>query len=256
MEATKDLDIPVGAPVWMDYVSSDTDKGVAFYSELFGWEVQDTPPEFEGYRYFTKDGNAVGGCMHNDPSFNMPNVWSIFLHTTDATATETLAKEHGGEVLMPTMKVHENGSFCIVRDPGGAVVSAWQPGTERGFGAMYQPNTPAHFELLTRDYSATVEFYRNVFGWTPHTLADEPEFKYTGFGPAENPRAGIMDASSFLPKGTTPQWAVYMSVQDADATVATAQELGATLVQGIDDTPYGRLAVLVDPTGATFKIQQ
>ena len=42
---------------------------------------------------------------------------------------------------------------------------------------------------------------------------------------------------------------------DADATVERAVSLGATLAMAPEDTPYGRLAVLRDPTGAEFRLQ-
>ena len=209
-KATHDLNIPVGAPVWMDLVVDDVDKGVAFYTEVFGWTVNETPPQFEGYQYFTKDGKAVGGCMRNDPSFGSPNVWSIYLRTESADKTEQLAKEHGGEVLMPAMTVEDNGTFSIIKDAGGAVISAWQPNKELGFGVMNEPGSPAHFELLTREYDKSVEFYRDVFGWSPQTLSDEKDFRYTGFGAFEAPRAGIMDASAFLPEGVPAHWSVWM----------------------------------------------
>lgn len=253
--AQHDLDIPTGAPVWIDLVTDDVERGTSFYGEIFGWTANDTPPEFEGYKYFTKNGKAVGGCMRNQAEFNAPNAWSIFLKTEDAEDTASRAKENGGEVLMAPMKVSENGTFTIIRDCGGAVVSAWQPGKEKGIGLLNEPGAPAHFELFTRDYDKTVEFYRNVFGWNPHTLADENDFRYTGFGPAESPRAGIMDTTAFLPEGVPAHWSVYFNVENVDATIEAATRLGAKVVQSAEDTPYGRLASVADPTGAVFKLQ-
>ena len=37
--AAADLHIPVGAPVWMDLVTSDVEASIAFYTELFGWQL-------------------------------------------------------------------------------------------------------------------------------------------------------------------------------------------------------------------------
>jgi hypothetical protein len=48
-------------------------------------------------------------------------------------------------------------------------------------------------------------------------------------------------------------WSVYFSVADTAAAIARATELGATVVQGPDATPFGTLATLTDPTGAVFK---
>ena len=52
-----------------------------------------------------------------------------------------------------------------------------------------------------RDYEAALEFYREVFGWQTQAVSDTPEFRYTVLADGEEQLAGVMDASSFLPKG-------------------------------------------------------
>ena len=64
------------------------------------------------------------------------------------------------------MVVGENGSSAMIRDPGGAMIGAWQPGTQKGFEVTGEPGTPAWFELHTRAYDKSVDFYRDVFGGT------------------------------------------------------------------------------------------
>lgn len=252
--ATTDINIPVGAPCWMDLLTSDVEESVAFYSALFGWKTQDAPPEFGGYKYFEKDGKAVGGCMTNEGDWNAPDGWSIYLRSDDVRATAAAAQAHGGEVVMQPMDVEPNGSFVILRDAAGATISAWQPGTEKGFGVLDEETTPIHFELHTRDYDTSVEFYRTVFGWSPQVL-DTPEFQYATYADMANPRAGIMDASGFLPESAQPHWSVYIAVADVDATLARAIDLGGSVVAAAEDTPYGRLAAVADPTGGVFKLR-
>ena len=65
-----------------------------------------------------------------------------------------------------------------------------------------------------------------------------------------------MDASAFLPEGMPNHWSVYFGVEDADATAKKVTDLGGSVVMPPEDTPYGRLGTLLDPTGAMFKIQQ
>jgi predicted enzyme related to lactoylglutathione lyase len=112
----------------------------------------------------------------------------------------------------------------------------------------------AWFELLTRDYDASVDFYRDVFRWSPHTASDTDELRYTTLGEGEGMLAGIMDASAFLPEGTPAFWSVYFEVEDVDATLEKAVELGGEISQPAEDTPYGRLATVTDPTGTRFKL--
>jgi predicted enzyme related to lactoylglutathione lyase len=66
--------------------------------------------------------------------------------------------------------------------------------------------------------------------------------------------AGIMDSSAFLPEGVPAHWAVYLRVADTDAAVKTAVELGGALIMPAEDTPYGRVAMLSDPTGGHFRV--
>jgi hypothetical protein len=146
------------------------------------------------------------------------------------------------------------GRMAVVTDAGGAAIGVWQPGEHKGFGALAEPGAPGWFELHTRAYDDSVAFYQKVFGWDTAVASDAPDFRYTTLGEGEQGRAGIMDASAFLPDGAPAAWYVYFQVADTDATVAKAQELGGTLTQGPDDTPYGRLAVCTDPTGATFRL--
>jgi predicted enzyme related to lactoylglutathione lyase len=71
---------------------------------------------------------------------------------------------------------------------------------------------------------------------------------------AGEPYAGVMDATSFLPEGVPSHWTVYFGSDDTDATLARIVELGGTVVQPAEDTPYGRLAGAADPLGVRFRI--
>jgi predicted enzyme related to lactoylglutathione lyase len=152
------------------------------------------------------------------------------------------------------MPVADLGTMAYIGDPGGATIGIWQPGAHKGFGVFGEPNTPAWFELHTRDYDESVAFYRTVFRDEVQVASDSPELRYTMLVDGEAGLAGIMDASAFLPEGAPAHWSVYFGVDDADATLARVVELGGSIVQPAEDTPYGRLATAADPTGAHFKL--
>lgn len=249
-------DYPTGTPCWIELFTTLPDDAAAFYRSLFGWEQVSAGEEFGGYRNFLLDGSMIGGCMTNTTPDAIPNVWSVYLESPDAAATVESARAAGMHIAVEAMPVADLGTMAMVSDPGGAMVGIWQPGTHHGIGTLGEPGTPGWFELHTKDYEPTVDFYRDVFGWDAHTAADEPGFRYTTYGSGENQRAGIMDASGFLPDEVPSHWAVYFTVADADATIAHAVELGGSVVMAAEDTPYGRLATLADPTGALFKLLQ
>ena len=52
---------PVGAPCWVDLFTSDPEKSRIFYSELFGWTVEDPGPDYGGYVNFHEGRRARRG---------------------------------------------------------------------------------------------------------------------------------------------------------------------------------------------------
>ena len=116
-----------------------------------------------------------------------------------------------------------------------------------GFEIRGEAGAPAWFELHTRDYDKSVAFYRDVFGWDAHTVGDTDEFRYTTLGEGETALAGIMDWPDDLPQGAA--WSIYFAVDDVDATLAKAEELGGTIERPGEDTPYGRLGHRPRPDG-------
>ena len=245
---------PIGAPCWIDLFTSDPDKSRAFYGELFGWTAEEPNEDFGGYFNFSKDGILVAGGMRNDGTAGVPDLWNVYLRVENAEATVAAATAHGGGVIVPAMAVADLGSMAVVTDAGGAAIGLWQPGTHKGIGLIAEPGSPAWFELHTRDYDASVQFYKDVFGWDAHTMSDTPEFRYTTLGEGEAALAGIMDSTGFLPEGVPAHWSIYLRVADADAAVKTTVELGGALIMPAEDTPYGRVAMVSDTTGAHFRI--
>jgi uncharacterized protein len=245
----------VGAPCWVDVMSSDPDKTRAFYGELFGWTSEEPNPELGGYFNFGKDGTHIAGGMTN-PGDGMPDVWSVYLATRDAAKTAETATGKGSQVLAPVMDVMDLGTMAVITDPGQAVIGMWRPGTHKGFGFVGEPATPSWFELHTRDYDAVLPFYRDVFGVETRTEGDAPDFRYTVLVAGGEDVAGIMDATNFLPDGVPAHWSVYFGSvdNDTDKTLAKVIDLGGSIIQPAEDTPYGRLAQAADPTGALFKL--
>ena len=248
---------PVGAPCWVELMTSDTERSRAFYSALFGWVAEDPAEEFGGYINFTKDGVRIAGCMAKQPDqASLPDLWSIYLASDDAAKTLEAVDTHSGQVHIPPMQVGDLGTMAFLTDASGAAVGVWQPGQHKGFGIHGEAGTPSWFELHTRDYQAALDFYRDVFGWDTDVVSDTPEFRYTTLKNADGEGwlAGVMDATSFLPDGIPAHWSVYFGVDDTDAALAKTVELGGSIVVPAEDTPYGRLATATDPTGAQFKL--
>ena len=245
---------PSGTPCWIDLFTADPDRAKEFYGALFGWEAQDTGPEYGGYVNFTKNGAMVAGMMSNDGAAGAPDSWNTYLSVPDAKAATEAAVAAGAQVYVEPMPVMELGSMAVLADPGGAAIGLWQPGLHTGYGVFAEAGAPCWHELHTRDYAAVLEFYRTALGWETRVAGDTDDFRYSQLVVDGGEYAGVMDSSAFLPEGVPSTWQVYFGATDVDATLAQAVELGGRVVDQAEDTPYGRLAGLTDPTGAYLKL--
>jgi predicted enzyme related to lactoylglutathione lyase len=244
---------PNGAPCWLDLGSSDKEQSKAFYGALLGWTCEDGGEEFGGYSTFSKDGVAVAGCMQNDGSMG-PDGWTVYLATDDVEKLAEAVPASGGDVALAPHPVGDLGTMAFFHDAGGAFIGAWQAGEHTGFGPRALHGTPGWFELWTRDFQGSIDFYRNAFGVTVEIVGDEPDFRYAILMEDGQQAAGIMDASQFLPEGVPAHWSIYFAVDSAADAVARAVELGGAVVSAPESTPYGILATCTDSTGATFKL--
>src|SRR5688572_27456235 len=104
---------PLGAPCWVDLLTSDPDRSRAFYGQLFGWKSEEAGEEYGGYITFLRDGLPVAGAMRNDGQAGVPDHWSVYLSTDNAQATAEAAAAHGGQVLVPAMEIKDVGSMAV-----------------------------------------------------------------------------------------------------------------------------------------------
>ena len=244
-----------GEPRWMDMLSRHIDASVAFYTELFGWTAEASPPEFGGYVEFSKDGNTVAGVMPRPADSGGDDSWTVYLEVADAQATADAARANGGEVIQ-SGDLDEIGSWLVLTDATGARVGGWQNGTHSGFQIRTGPGAPVWHELHTRDFDRAVAFYEAVFGWQTDVLSDTPEFRFTTLGSGDDAVAGIFDATEELAEIEPSFWDVYFGVANANESAVRVTELGGTMLERVEETPYGRIAHAVDPGGARFAIMQ
>ena len=107
------------------------------------------------------------------------------------------------------------------------------------------------FELTTTDPEAAKNFYTQLFGWTTEDMPME-NMAYTILKVGEEGVGGIMQTPPQA-EGLPPNWGVFVTVDDVDATAKKAEELGANILVPPTDIPnVGRFFVLQDPQGAVI----
>jgi predicted enzyme related to lactoylglutathione lyase len=114
-----------------------------------------------------------------------------------------------------------------------------------------QPGTIGWFDLTVPNAVEVRDFYRAVTGWS---FSEIPMGGYSDFcmspAPSAAPVAGICHA-----RGTNadlpPQWFIYITVADLDASAARCFELSGKILVGPKDLGgHGRMCVIRDPAGA------
>ena len=204
------------------------------------------------YTFMRKGGKTVAGNM-KAMSAEQPSVWITYVSVDDANATVELAKKAGATVFVEPMDVSDIGRMAVFADPEGAAIGVWQPKTFPGAELANEAGTFAWNELNTRDVPAAKAFYTDVFGWKPNDL-DMGGMSYTEWKLGDKTVAGMMTMPDMVPAEVPAHWLVYFAVDDTDASVSKAAELGAATLVPPTDIPPGRFAVLADPDGAAFAV--
>jgi predicted enzyme related to lactoylglutathione lyase len=179
-----------------------------------------------------------------------PPYWTTYVSVDSADDTVAKAKENGGKVLMEPMDVMDVGRMAVVSDPTGAVIALWESRGHIGARLVNEPGAFCWSELTTSDRERAAAFYGAVLGWSSRTNTMGP-MTYTEFQNGVSPVAGMTEMA-----GVPPNWGVYFAVENADETVARAEQLGGTVVRPVMDLPIGRFATLLDPQRAVFSIIQ
>ncbi|MBB1254761.1 VOC family protein [Streptomyces alkaliterrae] len=248
---------PDGEPCWVDATFPDLEGAKRFYSEVVGWTFGESAPEYGGYTQAYADGRAVAAVAPPMPGQpEEPPAWCLYLATSDVEATAARARELGGTLLMEPMRVGDFGSMSLVREPSGAVFGLWQSGVHTGFERVGEEGAYCWGELLTAEPDKADAFLPSLFGYGVKKMRT-PDMDYRMWELApDRPVMGRMRTGDpgGPPAGTPPRVQVYFAVGDCDTSVDAARRLGATVELDPTDTPFGRIAALVDPQGAAFSV--
>ncbi|UNO38802.1 VOC family protein [Streptomyces sp. MST-110588] len=271
-------DYAPGTPNWLDLTVPDVEAATAFYGAVFGWRFRSPGPEAHGYGLFQSDGEIVAGVFPQGEEGGRAR-WNVYFQTPDADALAKTVEQAGGSVRHRPRDVLTVARTAGFTDPTGADFAVWQPIGVPGLDKVGEANAMSWAELCTTDVATAKAFYRTVFSWEfrDRHLGEGSQdgeggggmvysiarpsggTQGAGAGGGEGPAAecaGVMQLpEQNITAGSTSQWFPYFGAADCDVTVATATEHGASvLVPAMDVQDSGRMAMLLDPFGATFAV--
>jgi uncharacterized protein len=241
-----------GAPTWVELSTSDVDAAIGFYRALLGWAV--TRSETPGGRYaLVAVGDLeIGGMLGHVADEGVWPTWTVFFQVADVDASTAAVLAAGGSVLQPAIDVPA-ARIAVVADPTGGILGV-RSGSRPTVGYLDQgPGTVAWVELLTRDPQATEPFYTEVFGWKAASSLTGGT-AYTTFTLEDEQVAGMMLMPDEVPAEVPAYWSMYVGVEDVEASVARAIELGGGVIAPPMNADGRWFAVLEDPQGAVFGV--
>ena len=243
-----------GKFVWADLVTDDVPAARSFYAQLLGWKFRD----LGGYSIAYNDDRPLCGMFHRPrpPGSNAKPRWFGYISVPSVARAQKAVAESGGKVLAPPKKMADRGEQAVFADPEGALfgVVKSRGGDPEDF--LADPGDWIWIQLMSRDARKAAEFYRKVAGYavventTSNRLSD---YVLTSDSFA---RATVRTMSSADEK-VNPTWLLFVRVKAIGESVARVRQLGGkVLIEPKGEILEGKVAVVLDPTGAAIGLME
>jgi len=219
----------------------DVDRAAAFYTTLFDWSTAAVNGDGT-HRLFMSGGKIVGGVQAS-PSLDewVPHV---SVDSIDVTADAAVVL---GATLIERVDVQGLARLAVLRDTEGAGFGLWQPSPAEGIERTDDVGSLWWVEVLSDDPPRAKQFYASLFGWQARETAFEPFSAYTVFERDGSQEGGVLPIGPDW--GVVPHWNTIFAVDDCDAAIRRACQLGGSAGFVHTVPKHGRLGSVIDPNG-------
>ncbi|HEX8749090.1 MAG TPA: VOC family protein [Pyrinomonadaceae bacterium] len=113
-----------GTFCWNELATRDLGAAKKFYTELLGWQLEESNVAGMSYIEIVAGGEHIGG-MYQMTAENggAPSHWMSYVEVEDVDDRAEKAAELGGKVCVPPTDIPNVGRFCVITDPTGATFS-------------------------------------------------------------------------------------------------------------------------------------
>lgn len=241
-----------GRFVWFDLHSTDMTTVSNFYDDLFGWDFQRTDFQVAGVKNIIHRGKIIGNLFGREAEPG-DSWWLCSLSVRNVNASVGVFMEAGGRIEQPLTDKPYRGREIVGTDPQGARLAVLTSYTGDP-SSQTMPGRWVGCELWTTDVDGALGFYRPLAGYDAvHRDTADPSGHVLVTVSGE-PSGGIVKISG---QPLKPQWIPYVGVKSVLRAVTKAQSMGGEVVVPPDPAVLqGRVAILRDPSGAVFGVQQ
>jgi hypothetical protein len=237
---------------WVENATTDQDGAKRFYSDLFGWDYDDSPVGDGIYYSMAKLGDhyvaAIAPQQPDEQAMGVPPHWNSYITVDDVDSVSARVEEAGGTLHTPPFDVMDVGRMSALSDPTGAVAYLWQAKRHIGAGLVNAPGAFCWNELGTRDPDVAQQFWSGLLGWQFERI-DAGPIDYWTISNAGLQNGGMRRMGDETPAEVPPHWLVYFAVESIDEA---APKAAATIVPKTQAGGENSFAIVADPAGATF----
>ena len=240
----------VGSVFRVDLLTDQPEAAARFYRRVFGWEAEATGDP--AFKVLKSDGDTIGHIVAHEPEDPAQSEvqWLASLVVQDLDALDAEALD-GSVFLAPEPGPHGE-RLSVIGDPEGAPVVLLEPAGGLDVSAEAVPRELIWVELLSENRERTSSFFQDLIGYQ-QSIVGEGE-GYLLLTSAGRPRVGIVNKPW---ADVAPSWLVYLLVVDLEAILAAVEQAGgAVLLPPGPSLADGKVAIVEDPTGGVFAVQE
>lgn len=245
-----------GEIVWADLVTTDVETAVAFYADVFGWDIRRSKDP--GYVELAHDGDVICAVARFDDEDVTPGNarWLVSISVADVDNSAQKVELHGGSILEASEDFPDRGRLAVVSDDQDAVFMLLRASGGDPPGNRHVAGAWGWAELWTNDVEKAVAFYEEVIGYRAVRVPREDGQHPVMLTTLKRPRGTIVKIPS---ANVEPNWLPYVPVADGRATLQRIEVAGGSVLLTSDEVEGDTgsfAAVVADPTGGVFAIQE
>jgi len=241
-----------GKFIWQNLFTNDVEKAANFYKDMFGWESRKFGAGNNSYLLLTNKGLSAAGIIRLQKKDQSENQWVSFISVDAVQSAKDHVLQNGGKVLVEPKVFEQHGQVAIFADPEGAAFGVISSSSGDPREVLPEVGQFVWADLLTKQPEAQTRFYKGIADYTvEQNQASNVNNDF--FLKTNNvARAGILEVPD---KDILPNWLPYVRVNDiVDSLVRTTQLGGTVILEPNMNLFNGKLAVILDPTGAAIGI--
>lgn len=229
--------------VWYDLVTDDPTAAKRFYARMFGWEFS----KGDDYSVIRSDGEYLGAIAY-DPELDAQSAdarWISSMSVEDVDKVVAAVRASGGTVIVEPENLKGRGRSAVVQDPQGAIFAVLRTTKGDPVPSKIITGDLLWNQLWTPDADASGDFYEKALGFGRR--ADFLQY----YGAT---KALLVE---FDWKDVDAHWLPLVLVPNIREAMGRVEALKGTIhVRPTRDFGDGKLALVADPTGGAFLMQE